>query len=155
MQFLNLMYTDPEIINLLDWGIEGEHYAKVSDNVIGPVEGAEVIEGWYNLGWQFGNQFLSYVPEDANPNLWTEMAEFNASAIKSAALGFVFDPSPVQTEIAAVTNVINQYSLGLETGTTDPATELPQFIEALKSAGIDTIIAEKQSQLDAWAEQNQ
>ncbi len=29
MEFLNLLYSDPEVVNLLDYGIEGKHYVKV------------------------------------------------------------------------------------------------------------------------------
>lgn len=36
----------------------------------------------------------------------------------------------------------------------DPSKALPEFIEALKVAGIDAIIEENQRQLDEWAESN-
>ena len=36
----------------------------------------------------------------------------------------------------------------------DPAELLPQFLSRLENAGIDTIIAEKQTQLDAWKAAN-
>ncbi|MNY51174.1 hypothetical protein D3C86_1867400 [compost metagenome] len=66
----------------------------------------------------------------------------------------MFDASPVKTEFAAVTNVITQYKLPLETGSVDTDKILPEFITKLKSAGIDKIIVEKQRQLDAWAKEN-
>ena len=34
MEFLNLMYSNPEISNLLMNGIEGQEYQKVSDRII-------------------------------------------------------------------------------------------------------------------------
>ncbi len=156
IQFLNLLYTDEEIFNLLVWGIEGEHYVKVSENVITYPEGLDAGTVGYGqaLGWEFGNQFLEYVQEGYDPTIWEEMREFNENAIKSQAMGFVFDNSNVKNEVAAVTNVMDQYQLGLETGTIDPETELPNFIQALQDAGIDAIIAEKQAQIDAWAEGN-
>ena len=39
----------------------------------------------------------------------------------------------------------------IDFGTIDPAKKLPEFIEKLKAAGIEKVIAEKQKQLDAWA----
>jgi putative aldouronate transport system substrate-binding protein len=57
---------------------------------------------------------------------------------------------PVKTELAAATNVINQYKVGLESGTLDPALTA-EFNAKLKTAGLDKIIAEKQKQIDAWA----
>jgi len=155
MKFLNLMYTDKDIVNLFDWGIEGKHYVKVAgqDNVIAYPEGADPTTLGYSnpLGYLFGNQFLSFVLEGNDPNLWTEMKAFNDGAKRSKALGFAFDATPVKTEYAAVSNVITQYKLPLETGSVDPDKVLPDFVAKLRSAGIDKIIAEKQKQLDEWA----
>ena len=50
-------------------------------------------------------------------------------------------------------NVCNKYQAGLETGTLDPETYLPEFIQALKDAGLEKVIAEKQAQLDAFLAQ--
>jgi putative aldouronate transport system substrate-binding protein len=156
MQFLNLMYSDKDIINLFDWGIEGKDYVKKSDTIIVYPEGVDATNVIYNLnqGWMFGNQMLSYVFEGEDPKIWNKMEEYNTNAIKSPALGFSFDATPVKTEYAAVTNVINQYTLPLETGSVNPDKILPEFIAKLKSSGIEKIIAEKQKQLDEWKKQN-
>ncbi|UQZ85640.1 Bacterial extracellular solute-binding protein [Paenibacillus konkukensis] len=155
VQFLNLMYSDKDIVNLLDWGIEGKHYAKGSDGLIDYPQGVDKSNtGWgLNMGWMFGNQFLAYVWKGDSPDLWKKTEEFNRSAMKSKALGFTFDASPVKTEVTAVSNVINQYRRGLECGVLDPDKELPNFISKLKDAGIDKIVAEKQKQLDQWSKE--
>ena len=44
----------------------------------------------------------------------------------------------------------NQYYLPLINGEVDVDEILPVFQKALKDAGIDAIVAEKQAQLDAW-----
>lgn len=158
MQFLNLMYSDKDIVNLLDWGIEGKDYVKKADNsgVIEYPAGMDAKSVAYalNQGWMFGNQFLSHVFTGDDPKIWEKMDSFNKQATKSKALGFSFSPDPVKTEYAAVTNVLNQYKLALETGSVDPDKILPEFIAKLKSSGIDKIIAEKQKQLDEWAKQS-
>ena len=97
---------------------------------------------------------MSYIWNTDPENLNEKFKEFNDSAIRSNALGFVFDPSNVKTEVAAVQAVFDQYRLPLENGVIDPDENLPKFIQALKDAGIDTVIAEKQKQLDAWAAAN-
>ncbi|RKP56242.1 extracellular solute-binding protein [Cohnella endophytica] len=154
--FLNLLFSDKDVINLLDWGVEGKDYVKKSDGVIDFPEGVDASNSGYNLnmGWLFGNQFLSYVFNGDDPDLWTKMDEFNKSARKSKALGFIFDVTPVKTEYAAVSNVITQYKLPIEMGSVDPDKILPEFISKLKSAGIDKIIAAKQQQLNEWAKAN-
>ena len=70
---------------------------------------------------------------------------------KSPALGYCFIVDSVSTEYSAVTAVLQQYLPSVNCGTLDPATNLPEFREALKAAGIETVIAENQRQLDEWA----
>jgi putative aldouronate transport system substrate-binding protein len=153
MMFLNLLYSDKQLINLIDWGIEGKHYVKKSDNTIDYPTGVDSKNNGYNLrqGWMFGNQSLSYLWATEDPETWPKMIKFNKESKKSKAMGFTFNADPVKTEIAALTNVVNQYKMGLETGSLDPEVNLPKFIAALKSAGIDNVVAEKQKQLDEWA----
>ncbi|WP_256975163.1 ABC transporter substrate-binding protein [Paenibacillus amylolyticus] len=153
MMLMNLLYTDKDVINLLNYGIEGKHYVKVSDNVIDFPEGINQSNSTYfpNQRWMFGNWFLSYLIKGEDPETYTKAIDYTKKATRSRILGFNFDSEPVRTEIAAVTNVINQYLVPLETGVLDPVTTVPLFNNQLKDAGIDKIIAEKQRQLDIWS----
>jgi len=148
MQFINLLYTDAEIINLFTNGIEGKHYVKGENGLIRKPDGT-TSTGYDSNQFAVGNNFLSAVWEGNAPDIWEQMKKLNESAVKSRALGFSFDMEPVKAEMAAVSNVQNQFNAGFLTGTTDPS-ELPSFIEKLKAAGRDAVIAEKQKQLDAW-----
>lgn len=159
LKVLNLMYTDEYFINLISWGIEGKHYAHIdgTKRKITYPAGVTADTSGYAMaaGWEFGNQMLNWVWEnEGGDNYYDTMIAFNNSAIKSKACGFTFDATPVKTEVAALVNVLQQYRLGLENGEMDPAVYLPQFQAALKAAGIDKVIAEKQKQLDAWAAAN-
>lgn len=149
MEFLNLLYSDADVMNLLANGIEGKHYVVKDDGLITLPEG--VTESSYAFGqWLIGNNFLTYPWEGNEPDVWGEMEKFNNSAIPSQAFGFTFNPDPVKSEIAASTNVLEQYKLGLETGTLDPDKSISEFNEKLKASGLDKIIAEKQKQFDEW-----
>jgi putative aldouronate transport system substrate-binding protein len=151
LMFLELFNTDPVLNNLINFGIEGVHYEKVSDNVI--KAGPDNAKYNQSLGWMFGNQFINYLWESEDPEKWAKFEAFNEAAIPTKTLGFVFDSEPVKTQIAQCSNVWDQYLPGLETGTVNPEEVLPEFIQALKDAGGDDIIAEKQKQLDAWLAQ--
>lgn len=153
MMVLNLLYSDKQLYNTLAWGIEGKNYVKKSENVIDYPAGVDITNNGYNFNtpYMFGNQFLSYNWPMEDPDIWKKMDQFNKGAKKSKALGFIFDVEKVKTEMAAVNNVLTEYVAGLETGTLDPAENLPKFIAKLKSAGADKIISEKQKQLDEWA----
>ena len=154
MMFIDLLYSDKELINILNWGIEGKHYVVKSGNVIDYPEGIDIKTVKYstnNISFMFGNQFLNYVWPNQLPDIWEQTMQYNKNAAKSKALGFTFDATPVKTEIGAVNNVKQQFKGGLETGTLDPEKVLPDYLSRLKQAGMDKIIAEKQKQLDAWA----
>jgi putative aldouronate transport system substrate-binding protein len=152
IEFLNLMFTDPVLINLIDWGIEGRHYVKLNEQVITYPAGVNASNTGYNLNlaWIYGNSLLAYVWEGNPPDTNARMQEFNRSAIFSKALGFQFDASRVRSALSAVTNVAAEYRTSLEYGMVDVDSTLTRFRRALEDAGINQIIAEKQRQLDAW-----
>ncbi|MFC4812523.1 ABC transporter substrate-binding protein [Paenibacillus sp. GCM10023250] len=152
MMFLNLLYTDKTLVNLIAFGIEGKHYKKVGDNTIDFADGVTAQTSGYNLNqaWLFGNQFNDFLWANEDPQKWEKFKTFNESAKNSPLLGFVFDPSNVKTEVAAITNVGKEFNPGLGTGTLDPNVYVPKYIDKLKAAGIEKVIAEEQKQLDAW-----
>lgn len=152
LMVLELFNTDPYFNNLINFGIEGEHYVKTED---GRVEAGPSNDKYpLSLGWAFGNQFINYVWSTENLDKWEKFEEFNKSATPTKTLGFVYDTSNVTTEIAQCANLWDQYIPALETGTSDPEKLLPEAIAAFKAAGSETIIADKQAQLDAWKAAN-
>lgn len=157
MELYNLMYTDPEVANLLTNGIEGKHYEFVDDSkkmIKLPEGAAEGSTGYTSLDWAWPNCMITPVWEGGDPDLWKKMDDFNKSAISSPALGFQFDSAAVMNEVTACQNVQQKYTTALSWGTLNPDEALPQFNKELKDAGLDTIIAEVQSQLDAWLSEN-
>ena len=124
-----------------------------TDTLIRYPEGVTSDNDGYGLnqGWSFGNQLISYAWETVGTDdYYEEMKAFNESAVTSKAVGFIFDSSPVKSEVAALDSVLAEYRLGLENGELDPEEYLPKFQQALREAGIEKVIAEKQRQLDAW-----
>jgi len=155
MMMLDLMYTSKELANLLTWGIEGKHYIKISDTQVDYPEGVDASNVGYSYqAWLVGNALLTYNNSTQVPDYWDRVKETNEKAIKSKALGFSFNAEPVYNEMTAINNVIEQYEKVLETGTVDPASKLEEFLNKLKTAGIDKYIAEKQRQLDEWVAAN-
>ncbi|MEF7438093.1 ABC transporter substrate-binding protein [Paenibacillus lautus] len=154
MMFLNLLYSDPELLNMLYWGIEGKHYVKKSDNVIDYPEGVNAdTQGYPNPGgWMFGNQFNSYLWVNEDPNKWEEFEKFNERAEHSISLGFAFDQEPVKSEMASIANVEKEFGATLKSGAVDPEKIIAKWKEKRKSAGFDKVKAEVEKQLAAWAE---
>jgi len=148
MQMINLLYTDEDVVNLIDNGIEGVHYVQAGDGTIKMPDG--VTEQTY-LGtqWLLGNNALAYPWSGTAPDIWEQMQNFNNSAKYSKGIGFSFDTTDVKTEVAAIQNVMDEYRTGIESGTLKPS-YIDDFNAKLKAAGLDKMIAEKQKQLDAW-----
>ncbi|MDO8685174.1 MAG: DUF3502 domain-containing protein, partial [Clostridiales bacterium] len=67
-----------------------------------------------------------------------------------ALLGFTLDAEPIKTELAAIATVLAKYLTQLNAGIVDVDVELPKLLNALKDAGSEKIVAEKQRQVDAW-----
>ncbi|SEL59441.1 MULTISPECIES: ABC transporter substrate-binding protein [unclassified Butyrivibrio] len=154
MKLWNLMYTDPEISNLFINGIEGKHWVYTDDTkkMITSPEGVDPnASGYSSMDWAWPNQQITPVWEGAeDPDLWTKLNEFNNSGEPSPAMGFIWDSSPVMNQVTACNNVVSSYRTALLWGAIDPEENLPKYIDELKAAGIDEIIAEKQKQLDAF-----
>ncbi len=158
IQFLNLMFSDSYLSNLLTYGIEGQNYQIIDaeNGVIDYPDGQDAsTKTWDNsLGWIWGPATLRYIWAGQPLDLREQTLADIENAKISKAMGFTFNPANVENEITACSNVQARYVIGLECGAVDPAVVLPEFLRELEAAGIDRIIAEKQAQLDAWAEAN-
>ena len=155
LKFLNLTFTNKDIVNLLIYGVKGVDYVLNSDGTAGYPKGQDASTVPYTAQLSvgtLGNFFNMYPMTGTNPDSLKWELEQNVKAKTSPAMGFNFNSSKTKNQYTAVINVIKQYLPGLETGSLDPATALPEFLTSLKQAGLGTIIAEKQKQLDAWAQ---
>ena len=151
MKFLNLMYTNKEVSDLLNYGILGTHYEVKDDGSYDYVGGDGSNCAYHpEMTWIWPNSYIGGHWTGREADLGDRMTTFNNEALASKAMGFVYSNSAVTNEVTACSNVVRQYAYGLETGSVDIDEVLPQFQKALKDAGIEKIIAEKQTQLDAW-----
>lgn len=157
LKFLNLTFTDKDVVNLIIYGIEGRDYVKDADDFVSYPEGQDASTVPYTAQLScgvLGNFFIMYPMAGTSKESLDWELEQNKAAKTSNAMGFSFDSSSVKTEYTAVANVVSQYLPGLQCGSVDPETELPKFIDALNSAGMESIVSAKQEQLDAWMAEN-
>lgn len=153
LEFLNLTYSDVDIVNLIIYGIEGRDYVLNDKGFVEWPEGLDMNTVPYTsqfacgvVGSQYKQYELAGVPEDNK----AVMAEDDANAERSIALGFTFDNYAYSTEITMITNVVNQYLNSLMSGSVDVDSTLEAFNKDLYAAGLQTIIDAKQAQLDAF-----
>lgn len=151
LMLLELLNTNADLFNLLTFGIEGKHYTKVGDNTIKIID-----KGGYsnNAGWIFGNVTNGYLLEGQPADTWERVKKLNEEATVPALSGFNFNSENVKAEMANMDALFKEYSPGLETGTIDPDKYLPIFTEKMKKVGAETVLKEKQKQIDEWAKAN-
>ncbi|KRF43804.1 ABC transporter substrate-binding protein [Paenibacillus sp. Soil787] len=161
MQLINLLDTakGKDLYNLLVWGIEGKHYKKISDNKIETIgySGQGTADSKYGVSnWAMGNTANSFETQ-ANPANFTQIwKDTNAGATVSPLLGFKPTLDPVKTELAQIAAVVKEYAgtgnaLVLESGAiADSDKKYAEFIDKMKKAGSDKVIAELQKQVDEF-----
>ena len=152
MQMLNFIMTDSRIMNLLNWGIEGEDYIVNEDGLLDYPEGMNADSVGYHLdaGWILPNQFVCTPWCTSGADVYDKIIAYNETTTVSKALGFSFDVSETSDIVAAVTNVHNKYYMALQTGAVDPEEYIPIYVQELKAAGIDELIKAVQAQLDDY-----
>lgn len=152
---LNLIWTDEFIMSSLIYGLEGVSWEWNEDHTsIQYPEGLDIntvpYTALYTCG-AFGNQFNLY-GFDGNTSEADKafMEELMDNAWYPPLFGFIPDSTNVATQVAAVSNVYDQYFKVLTYGDVNPDEYLPKFLSELETAGINDIIAEYQSQVDEW-----
>jgi putative aldouronate transport system substrate-binding protein len=152
LRLIELVNTDKYLNNLLHFGIEGEHYVKISKNVIKYSLNSSNADYPNSMYWMIGNRFLDFTFNFEDKNKYQSLKDFNDKAIAVKTLGFTFIPEPVSKEIAACASVWSIYVPNLLTGEYDPDKYIPIINKEFKKAGINKVMAETQKQYNKWIE---
>lgn len=153
MKMINRLWTDEYLINTFLYGEEGVDYVKPDADHWAYPDGKDATTVGYTAALctgVIGSESLQYQPVGTDIADIQLKLKHNKESERSPFFGFMFDASGVTTEMSAIANVYNQYVPGLICGTVDPETTMPEFLNALDAAGINTVIQAKQEQLDAW-----
>lgn len=155
MKFYDLLYSDVELANLVMWGLEGKHYVKTeTEQVITFPDGVDATtSGYYNTFGVWGDRRDQYV--------WTELAtkapnaEYTgktmANPTKAGIGNYQYNNTNTVNTVANIDTVIKRYAPALECGAvSDLDATYKEFINALKVAGIDEVIADNQAQFDEY-----
>lgn len=145
LQLLDIINTDTYVRDLFYYGVEGENWEYTEDGRVHKIN-AE----WTMAGYTQATFFNVSLTDDMDFNQWDEVRELNDNATASVLLGFFFDTTPIQDQLASCIEIFNRYKGEVLTGTTDPAVSVPQMMEEMRAAGFDDIVAEAQAQVDAF-----
>lgn len=147
LMFLNLLNTDPYLMNLLVYGVEGVHYTMEDGEVKLDDEQRANYSPWLN---GIGNSTILKPLKGQGVDFYKEFVEYYANAKEIPSLGWGFISTNVKEEMGAVCGVAAQYNLALASGAVDPATELPKLLKALDDNGMQKILDEANVQLKAF-----
>ncbi|WP_338533650.1 ABC transporter substrate-binding protein [Paenibacillus peoriae] len=161
IEVLNYIYKNKEAAWLLQYGIEGKSYKVLEQSDKGTLIeylNKDTSKLPYYQGYGiYGNKLEWPVVFPEQIDKYQILKEDDANIPKSRyspALGYSFIQANVSSEIAAVSTVIEQYAPALNSGALNPSKAMPEFLNALKAAGMDKIINENQTQLDKWLQDN-
>ena len=150
-----LFAEDGKFLNMIMNGLEGVHYVcRENSMIIDYPEGIDATNTPYsNVLGLYGDKRKMHMFAPNEDSFYERSEEYTQKAVekKSVALGYTFDQTDYANEIAAVTSVMNQYLSSLEYGTVDDLDSYyEEFTSALDDAGMDTLIAANQEQLNAF-----
>jgi len=150
VQFMNAWYTDNQLTVLLTEGVEGVHWNANADGLIVPDQDARDAGPWGTWRFGMGNVFM-LTPRDTDGAGYIEgFRAYNELGVGTAFAGFVFDNEPVAIQFAAMQSVVAEFRTSITVGALDLETAVPAYLEALRAAGADDVLAELNRQLDEF-----
>ena len=155
---LNYCFTSGEFNDTINWGVEGEDWVEIAENVAAYPEGMNNENRTYHnaYGWLYPNQRVGHVWEGNRANIYTEIyPEAEKNAIRSCAYGFLFDKTDYLDTIGALNNIKDEYNSMIGSGGIDDVDgKIKEFCDRLYGSGLQTVMDAKQEQLNAWREAN-
>ncbi len=148
LMFLNLLNTDPTLMTMMNYGLEGYTYDKNSDGTITFIdENRANYSPWTN---GMGNVRMLPPTADQGVDFWDRFSAYYDSAEALPSGAFILDTSELSNEATAIANAYGQYGFQLMAGATNPDEVLPEFLSKLQDAGIDKLVDAAQTQLAAF-----
>lgn len=149
MKFINLLYTNSEVMNLITWGIEGESY-EVADGVAQYIGDADALtSGFHNNDYKIGNSFLCLPWSGSSSTFRDDALKVFKAALASNYLGLTIDTSGKDSLISAISAVSDEFH-GQMCGGFYTDELYQEYLEKLEAAGIDEYIVLYQESIDAF-----
>lgn len=154
MDFINLIYENADLANLLNYGIEGVDYIRVpgTERVITTAGTANEDGSRYGSGFsRFGDPMMLYVKEPLTDNYYEELAAWETNARTSLSFGYTFDAEAFSVEARNIARLLDEYLPILNVGMAqDVDAEMDALAAELRDAGMDEIIAANNEQLQTY-----
>jgi len=160
MKLMELLRTEEgaDILNMICYGIEGEHYEKLSDTEIKAFDYEVQGNSGSKYGipnWMVGTHFNMYIISPYKEDTRTRAADYYDNIYpkfhKTDIYGMAFDTLPVANYYSQLNTVLSEYQLQLYSGASPDYEKIyKEACAKMDAAGIDKIIAELQKQVDEF-----
>lgn len=146
-----LLRQDEEIYKLVNFGIEGTQYV-LKDGKRAQPDGYDETKHGYSSNYWGGRVDKFEIPTTTeylgNREIWKRYDSF----VKPFPYGkFIFDKTPVEAELAALSDVTNQMGPAITFGKAgEPVKMVEEYRAKLKAAGYEKFLAELQKQMNDY-----
>ena len=144
--FYNWLFTSGEAKDLLSYGVEGYSWEIAPDGTASPTVDYYPDYKYYSNASAFlmPNRFAGHLLNGESS--YSNYQSYLENLPLSPAYGFVFDPTPVQTELLKCRSTLDAVLSLIDSSN-------PYYMEqkrVMEHDGIDKVLSEKQRQLDEW-----
>ncbi len=155
MMALDLIMNDPNYINLIQFGIEGEHYVLTEDGRVDYPTGINANTTTYN--WEETGFWILNRDLEPSRATWSEEYETLKKHLEEDVLkdnpsqGFQFNVEPVKKEYSAVKAIMDQYHRPIQLGLVEDIDAAYEDLhQRLYDAGYERLLKEYQAQFEAY-----
>ena len=147
LTFFDWMYKDQETFNFCAYGVEGKDWEFNEDGTIKKLCDDSFIDKWFLEAIPYN----TYAPSIPKENIERyENWDKEEGAVLSKASGFIFDTTPVASELAMMTSIYTEYFKPMSSGFLSYDENYEDAIKQLKDAGLDKYMEEYQRQFSEW-----
>lgn len=146
IRLINWMYESKENNYFISKGEEGVDWEYAEDGVaINDLSDVSLVHDWMIATDKFEEVSTEKYGEEPVAEYWA----LNENAVQSKAMGFIFDSTPVETEVALLSTIVTE-ELELYAGGYKSVDDgYDEMVQKMKDAGLDKYIEEVQKQ---WTE---
>ena len=142
LMMIELLMTDKECYDLLQYGIEGRQYEIQDGKIVKPASYNEEKDAGGFCAWAMRTDDLSIPYATEDERRYTLNEEWKKVAVQNPYTGFSFDDTDVSAELSAISNVNSQLGMQIMLGKTaqDPKDAVAEYRKQLEAAGINDVI---------------
>ncbi|MFV0465272.1 MAG: extracellular solute-binding protein [Lachnospiraceae bacterium] len=150
MDFLNYMYSNADVANILLYGLENTNYNFVE----GSTDIVAINGSYLPLFFVGGNMESIYIKSPAGEDYIEKTLAMESAAVVSPITNYMFSDADFATEASVINTTLLEYLPRIQNGMaeSEEATValLDEFNQKLSASGMDDVITANQAQLDTW-----